>query len=145
MGQADEASARQTAPPVGDTVFEAAVLDILERAEDDRDSERDVKRTERARQRAEHWASELTTRLALSPAQTARVLEIQTELVSALRQRGRNAPDGQFVPRQQRRAQSEALREQAEQQLRDVLDPQQVARYDQLDEELKIVRSTNAD
>jgi hypothetical protein len=135
----------QAARPIDDPVFEAAVLDVLERAEEDRDSERDVKRNERQRQRAEHWANEVTARLALSPAQAAKILEIQSQLVADLRERRRASPDGQFVPREERQAATRALRERAEQQLRELLDARQVAAYDQLEGELKIVRPPDSD
>jgi hypothetical protein len=142
-GAAASATATPAAPAVGDPVFEAAVLDVVERAEEDRDSQRDVRRSERARQQAEHWSQELTARLTLSPPQAAKLVEIRTQLAAELRER-REAP-GQFVPREQRRAEREALRERAEQKLREVLRPDQVARYDELDAELKIVRPRDAD
>ena len=130
----------RAAAPIDDPVFEAAVLDVLERAEEDRDSERDVKRADRGRQRAEHWANELATRLALSPEQSAKILQIQTQLISDLRERRRSAPTEPYVPREERRAATRALREGAEQQLRQTLDARQVAQYDQLEGELKLVR-----
>jgi hypothetical protein len=145
VGPASAAPQANDAPLVNDPVFEAAVLDILERAEDDRSSERDVRRTERAHQQAEHWTKELTTRLALSSTQAAKLLEIRTQLASDLRERRRDVAGGPFVPREQRRAAVAALRERAERELRKVLEPQQVARYDELEAELKIVRPPDSD
>lgn len=129
---------------IGDPVFEAAVLDVLERAEDERGSERSERRKERARQQAEHWAQELTERLELSPQQAASLTEIRAQLQAELREQGSSA-DGRFVPRAERRAARAALRERAEQQLRAVLQPRQVAGYEQLGGELKLVRPSDAD
>jgi hypothetical protein len=128
-----------------DPVFEAAVLDIIERAEEGRDSERDTRRDERARERAEAWANELTMRLGLSPTQTAKLAEIQAQLRDELRARRSNAAPGKFVPREQRRAAAQALRQRAEQELRELLDPSQAREYDKLDAELKIVRSEDGE
>jgi hypothetical protein len=124
-----------------DPVFEAAVLDIIERAEEGRDSERDTKRDERARERAEAWANELTMRIGLSPAQTARLVEIQTQLRDELRARRSDAPTGKYISKEQRRAAVQAVRLRAEQDLREVLEPNQANEYDKLDSQLKIVRS----
>jgi hypothetical protein len=142
-GEAAAPAAGAAAPAVGDPVFEAAVLDVVERAEEDRDSQRDVRRSERARQQAEHWSQELTERLTLSPAQAAKLVEIRTQLAAELRER-RETP-GQFVPREQRRAERDALRDSAERQLREVLRPDQLARYDELDSKLKLARPRDAD
>lgn len=143
LGEAAPASEDQRPappPPVDDPVFEAAVLDILERAEEGRDSERDVRRNERARQRAEHWANELGTRLALSPAQAARLLEVRSQLETDLREQRQRQPEGTFVPREQRRAAAQSLRESAEKQLREVLDARQRAEYAKLSPDLKLAR-----
>jgi hypothetical protein len=133
------------APLVADPMFEAAVLDIVDRAEEDRDSDRDVRRAERAREQAEHWARELTTRLELTSEQAARVLEIRTQLASDLRDHRRAVEGGPFVPREQRRAAVAALRERAEHELRKELAPEQLARYEKLDTGLKLVRPPDSD
>ena len=133
-----------TTAPVVDPVFEAAVLDVLERAEQDRDSERSERRTERTRQQAEHWAQQLTLQLRLSPQQADRLLQIRTQLTANLREQSA-AAQGRFVSRDERRAATAALREHAEQQLKATLDPQQVAQYDQLEDELKLVRPPDSD
>jgi len=130
--------------PVGDPVFEAAVLDVLERAEEDRDSERVERRSERERQRVEHWGQELAEHLELSPQQAARLLSIRSQLTADLREQ-RAAAEGRFVPRDERRAAVAALRERAEQQLRAELDARQAAKYDQLDGKLKLVRPPDLD
>ena len=124
--------------------FEAAVLDILERAEEDRDSERDVRRNERAERQAEHWSNELTTRLSLTAAQASKARDIRNRLVTELREQ-RDKEASAFVPREQRRTAREALRKDAERELRALLAPSQVARYEELEGELKLVRPADAD
>lgn len=141
---AESAAHEPAAAPVGDPVFEAAVLDVLERAEDERDSERSERRKERARQQAEHWARELTERLELSPEQAAQLGEIRARLQTELRDLS-STGEGRFVPRAERRAARVALRERAEQQLKAALQPRQLASYEQLDSELKLVRSPEPD
>lgn len=131
---------RQTPAPIDDPVFETAVLDILERAEEGRDSERDVRRNERARQRAEYWANELGMRLALSPAQAAKLLDVRMKLDADLRAQRQRQPEGTFVPRDQRRAAADALRESAERELREVLDHRQLTEYENLAPDLKLLR-----
>lgn len=132
---------RHTPPPVDDPVFEAAVLDILERAEEGRDSEREVRRNERARQRSELWANELGMRLALSPGQAAKLLEVRSRLEADLKKQRQRPPEGAPVPREQRRAATQALRESAEKQVREVLDHRQLAEYEKLAPDLKLLRS----
>lgn len=141
---AEPAPAEPAAAAVGDPVFEAAVLDVLERAEDERDSERSERRKERVRQQAEHWAQTLTERLELSPQQAARATEIRAQLQAELRDQS-STIDGRFIPRAERRAARAALRERAEQQLKGALQPRQVASYEQLEGELRLVRPSDAD
>lgn len=143
-GAAAPAPEEPAAAGVGDPVFEAAVLDVLERAEDERDSERSERRKERARQQAEHWAQALTERLELSAEQAAQVTEIRAQLQAELRDQS-SGGDGRFVPRAERRAARAALRERAEQQLKGVLLPAQAARYEELEGELRLVRPPDAD
>lgn len=126
-----------------DPVFEAAVLDVLERAEEERDAERDSRRSERAQQRAEHWSRELTAQLGLSPRQAAQLLEIRSRLMFDLREQRRALSEGPFVSREERRAAADALRARADQALRDLLDARQLRLYEQLDDKLKLLRSAD--
>jgi hypothetical protein len=133
------------AAPVDSPVFEAAVLDIIERDKEGRDSQRSVARDEKRRQREQYWANELTMRLSLTPAQTDRLLTIQAQLASALEHERTATPEGEFVPREKRRADRQAIRRHAEDQLRAVLAPRQLAAYEQLDDKLKLYRAKDAD
>jgi hypothetical protein len=130
---------------VGSPVFEAAVLDIIDRAEEDRDVQRSATRDARKQQRSEHWANELAMRLGLTPAQTETLRTIQAELDSELERERRTSSEGPFVPRDQRRAARQALRQNAEQRLRRSLAPRQQAAYDELDGKLKLYRPQTSD
>jgi hypothetical protein len=134
-----------TAAPVDSPVFEAAVLDIIEREKEDRNSQRSVARDEKRRQRDQYWANELTMRLGLTPAQTDRLLTIQAELANELERERTALPEGAFIPRDKRRADRQAIRRRAEDQLRGVLAPRQLAAYEQLDDKLKLYRAKDVD
>lgn len=136
----ERAGAAAEVPPVDSPVFEAAVLDIIERNEDGRHSERSAAREAKRRQRSAHWANELTMRLGLSPAQTERLSAIQTKLQEDLDAQRSTTSDGQFIPREVRRNARTALRQNAEDQVRGVLEPRQLTAYESLDDELKLYR-----
>ena len=133
--------------PVDTPVFEAAVMDIVARAEEGRAEERAAAKDEKRRQKSLHWANELTLQLGLSPAQTEALVDIQADLDDALeRERARsNGPDAPYVSKEQRRAARHAARESAEGRLRTLLTPPQVAAYEGLDERLKLYREKDAD
>lgn len=52
--------------------------------------------------------------LALAPEQTAKLLEIRSQLETDLREQRQRGPEGTFVPREERRAAAQALRASAE-------------------------------
>jgi hypothetical protein len=126
--------------PIDSPVFEAAVVDIIARAEESRDTERAAAREDKHRQRTAYWANELTMRLGLSPAQTERLLAIQTRLEADLGRQRSTTSDGEFIPREVRVEARTALRQRAEEQLRGVLAPRQLAAYDSLGDQLKLYR-----
>jgi hypothetical protein len=130
---------------VGGPVIEAAVLDVVERADDGSDDRQPPTREERRRQH-KRWANELTMRLGLTPAQTETLLVIQNELDGELeRERRASTENGAYVPREQRRIARQAIRQRADQRVRGALAPRQQAAYDQLDEKLKIDRARDSD
>jgi hypothetical protein len=137
---APSAPAAADAPHVDSPVFEAAVVDIIERTEDGRDDERAAARDAKRRQRSAYWANEVTMRLGLSPAQTERLMTIETKLQDDLDAQRSTTSDGQFIPREVRRDARIALRQRAEDQLRGVLEPRQLAAYESLDDKLKLYR-----
>jgi len=135
------------AHPVDTPVFEAAVMDIMERAAEGRAEERAAAKDEKRRQKAQHWANELALQLGLSPAQTEALLEIQAELDDELeRERVRgSAPEAPYATKEQRRAARDAARQSAERKLRALLAPPQLATYEGLDDRLKLYRPKDAD
>lgn len=113
-----------TEPPV----FQTAEISIVERADDARDRERIAVKEEKRRQRNRYWANDLTMRLGLTPAQTERLLAIQTRLEENLDQEPNNASARRL------------MRQTAEEQLRGVLAPRQLDAYQTLDPRLKLDR-----
>jgi hypothetical protein len=120
-------------------VFEAAVLDIMERSDDARDAERAVVRDEVRRRRDKYWTDELTMRLGLTPAQTERLSAIQAQLTKDLDRVHSETADSRAL-RESRRAARHAVRQRADEQLRGVFTRQQVAAYEALDDKLKLYR-----
>jgi hypothetical protein len=137
----------QTAQAPGDDtlvdspVFEAAVVDIIGRAAEGRDGERAAAREDKRRKRTNYWANELTMRLGLSPAQTERLIAIQSKLNDELDRQRSTTSDGEYIPREVRKETRIALRQRAEEQLRLVLEPRQLSAYKSLDDELRLYRS----
>ena len=109
-------------------VFQTAEISIVERADDARDRERIAVKEEKRRQRNRYWANDLTMRLGLTPAQTERLLAIQTRLEENLDQEPSNATARRL------------MRQTAEEQLRGVLAPRQLDAYRALDDRLKLDR-----
>lgn len=125
-------------------LFEAAVLDIIERSDDARDAERAVVRDEVRRRRDKYWTDELTMRLGLTPAQTERLSAIQAQLTKDLDRVRSETADGRAL-RESRRAARHAVRQRADEQLRGVFTRQQVAAYEALDDKLKLYRQRDGD
>ena len=107
-------------------ILTTAEISIVERADDARDRERVAAKEEKRRQRNRYWANDLTMRLGLTPAQTERLLVIQTRLEENLDQEPNNT------------AARRLMRQTAEEQLRGVLAPRQLAAYQTLDPRLKL-------
>jgi hypothetical protein len=131
------------APPgeaalVDDPVFEAAVRDVIDRAESDRDAEREVRREDRRKQMAASWADDMTTKLRLNDQQKAKVLEIAQKFMNEINRIWEQRDSGAARSRSERRAEMQALQQQSEQALRGVLDPGQSRTYDALDEDDKL-------
>lgn len=124
------------APVVDDPVFEVAVRDIVDRVEDERSTERDVRRDEQRRRMSETWVNELGLELSLNEAQKVKVGEIVTEMFQRLREL-RNLDAG-AVRRSERIARMRAVSDDAEKKLGGVLDSNQMAAYRGLDEGLRL-------
>jgi hypothetical protein len=139
-GSADGTSAPtapgDTSPVVDDPVFEAAVRDVVQRVEEERDADRELERSERRRQMADEWVNGLAATLKLNDQQKVKVGEIATQFFQSLREL-RNSDAG--IPnREAFRAQIAELRGQAETKLGEVLDGTQMQTYQALEEEQRL-------
>jgi len=135
-GVPQDAGFANAAPVVDDPVFEVAVRDIVDRVEDERSTERDVRRDEQRRRMSETWVNELGLELSLNEAQKAKVGEIVTEMFQRLREL-RNLDAG-AVRRSERVARMREVSDDAEKKLSGVLDANQMAAYRGLDEDLRL-------
>lgn len=125
------------APPViDDPVFEAAVRDIMERVNEERASERELRSEERRREAAENWANELSRAIGLREDQKAKVITVVQDYLQSLRQ-GRG-PDAGPLTREERRARMRELRDDAERRLGEFLTRDQLDAYRKLDDEQRI-------
>ena len=121
------------APIVDNPVFEAAVRDVMDRAEQERDVEREAQREEWRKQAAEVWVSDVSEKLRLTEMQKAKVAEVAKGFWEHLRDL-RQSDAGPPPSRQQWRERVDALRKSAEADLAKVLDPGQLTSYRELDE-----------
>jgi hypothetical protein len=115
------------AKPIDDPVFEAAVRDVVDRMEQDRNAERDARRNERQVQQAKRWADRLGEEASLNNDQKAKVLEIAQQYMEKLRQAGQ--ADGGPVSREERNERRNAARADAEKQLGEALSPRQMQTF----------------
>jgi hypothetical protein len=122
---------------VDDPVFEAAVRDVVQRVEDERDSERQVAREEQRHAAAQRWATELTGKLGLRDDQKAKLSTLAREYYDQLRDVFRGDA-GTGLPPEERREKVQALRAQYDDKLGGVLDHTQLGEYQKLDDDLKL-------
>ena len=121
------------APIIDNPVFEAAVRDVLDRAEQERHVERESQRAEWRKQAAEEWANGLTEKLRLTEMQKAKALAVATTFWEKLRDL-RQSDAGPALSRQELRARMDELRSAAEAELGQVLSASQLNSYRELDE-----------
>jgi hypothetical protein len=123
---------------VDDPVFEAAVRDVLDRVEVERDSQRDTRRDQRQAESAERWISAVGQQLRLRDDQQQQIktlLQKQSESTRALRD---SNVEGRPLLRSEWRAKMAEISQQTEAALVGILDAAQRAKYDALDEDDKI-------
>lgn len=125
------------APIVDNPVFEAAVRDVMDRAEQERDVQRETQRTEWRKRTSEEWGSKLGEKLRLSDAQKAKVTEIAQTFWERLRDL-RQADAGAPPSRQEWRDRVAELRKTSEAELAKILDHSQLTSYGELDEADKL-------
>lgn len=117
---------------VADPVFEAAVLDIMDREEERRDDERESRREDLVAERGRRLSSELTDSLGLSEAQQQRIAQVVADHFNGFRDlRSDDAPNRPITQRDWRERMEE-LNQKAASDLRGVLSPEQFEKYEQL-------------
>jgi hypothetical protein len=131
-----QAPAQPLAPVVDDPVFEAAVRDVMDRAQEEREADRELEREERRKRMAQRWSDELASQLALSDAQRPKVQAIVQEFFDQLR--AMREADAGTIGREERRQRMRDLREQGERKLNEVLDRSQQEKYKQLGNEQRL-------
>ncbi len=125
------------APIVDNPVFEAAVRDVMDRAEQERNLERETQRAEGRKRAAEEWSNNLGEKLRLTEAQKTKVTQVAQTFWDSLRDQ-RQGDAGPPPTRQERRNQVAALRQTAEAELAKILDHSQFTTYTELDEADKL-------
>lgn len=123
---------------VDDPVFEAAVRDIFDRVEDERDSQRNTRRDQRETERTDRWVAAMGEQLQLREDQQQQVralLQKQSESLRALRDS--NSAE-RPVLRSEWQAKMTAISQQTETALAGILDASQRTKYEALDEADKI-------
>jgi hypothetical protein len=138
-GEADDSKSKSG---IDDPVFEAAVRDVLARAETERREERQARREQRSRQRAEAWSQDLTQRLSLTEEQRGKLEQLALDYYQKVRERwqarAEDGADAGVVTWQERRQQVQALRQQYDQRLGEVLDRDQMEKYEALEPESRL-------
>ena len=130
---AEKQPSADVAPIVDNPVFEAAVRDVMERAEQERNVEREAQRAEWRKQASEDWANDLTGKLRLTDMQKAKDLAVASDYWDKLRDL-RQGDAGAAPTRQELRARMDELRAAAETELGKVLSPTQMNSYRELDQ-----------
>jgi hypothetical protein len=130
---AGKAPVADVAPLIDNPVFEAAVRDVLDRAEQERNVERESQRAEWRKQASEEWANGLTEKLRLTDLQKAKALTVATTFWEKLRDL-RQGEAGPPLNRQELRTRMDELRSAAETELSQVLSASQMNSYRELDE-----------
>ncbi len=123
---------------VDDPVFEAAVRNVVDRAQEERENERQLQRDEQRRAAAQRWSSELGEKLGLRDEQKAALETLAREFYDGLRETLRGGDAGAPVGFEARREAVRTLRDKYEGKLGGVLDAGQMREYEKLDDALKL-------
>jgi hypothetical protein len=123
---------------VDDPVFEAAVRDVLDRVQDEREAQRNTRRDQREAESADRWVLAVGPQLQLREDQQSQIkaiLQKQSESMRALRD---SNTDDRPMLRSEWRAKMTEISQQTETALLGVLDASQKAKYETLDEDDKV-------
>jgi hypothetical protein len=125
------------APLVDNPVFDAAVRDVMERAEQERTLERETQRAEWRKRSAEEWGGKLSEKLRLTETQKAKVTAVAQTFWDRLREL-RQTDAGPPPSRAEWRERVANLRKTSEAELAQILDHSQLTSYGELDETDKL-------
>jgi len=132
-GEEGEAGQNPREADVADPVFEAAVLDIMDRERERAEGERETRRAELRAERTQRLSDGLAETLGLDPQQKEQVTGVISQHFDAFRElRADDNPDRPITPRQWR-AKADELEQKLHQNLASVLTPKQMAAYRALD------------
>ena len=116
---------------VDDPVFDTAVRDVLDRVDQERRDEREQRRTERMNQMVDEWSKQLATKLSLSDQQKQKVAEIFRDHFAKMRAM-RGGGDGGMRTPQEWRQSFQALQDEQNKKLGEVLDSGQMDKLEQM-------------
>lgn len=133
-----EDSAAPSAADVADPVFEAAVLDILDREQERKEEERTNRRVEVERARSTRMAEDLQSKLGLTADQKGKLATIVSAHFDALRALRESNEDNPPTTRREWRERTSQVNAQTEQKLAELLSPAQLSAYQELDGEDRI-------
>jgi len=129
----EETGTNPRSADVADPVFEAAVLDIVDRERERADGERETRRAELRTQRTARVSESLAGTLGLDEQQKAKLAELITGHFDALRAlRDDENPERPVTPREWREK-AQQIEQQLQENLKGVLSSQQLAAYQALD------------
>lgn len=118
---------------VADPVFEAAVLDIIDRETGRQESERESRRAQLHAERGQRFSAELTEKLALDAEQQTVIAQVVTDHFTRFRElRNDESPD-RPVTRRDFQTRMEEINKEALGQLKEVMTPAQFEKYQALD------------
>jgi hypothetical protein len=126
------------ATDVADPVFEAAVLDIIDREQERKEEERASWRRQLQVQRGSRYAAELTEPLQLSPEQQADVSQAVVEYFEKWRTLREDNSAERPATRNEWRATRDRMNQTFDEKLRTILRPDQAATYDALPADQKV-------
>lgn len=118
---------------VADPVFEAAVLDVMEREHARTDEERATRRKERDAERNARIVGDLGVQLGLRPDQSERLGALVSEQFAKVRALRDDESESRPVTRRQWRERMDAIAAETDARLAEVLTPQQLTAYRALD------------
>lgn len=126
-------SERPSATDVADPVFEAAVLDIVDRDRERKDEEKATWQKQLHAERGKRYAGELVDKLALSSAQQAEIAKIVEDHFEQLRAMRNDESPEQPSTRKEWRAARDKMNQALDDQLKAVMSADQFEKYQALD------------